>query len=91
MSDDAGHVVGVVNLEDIGYVDVRKPMTLSETVMHNPALIHEQTTLEDVAKLMMEKQQGTNIFIICSQLRAKADVVLGIQMWVKKIIELLST
>ena len=86
--DDAGHVVGVVNLEDIGYVDVRKPMTLSETVMHNPVLIGEQTTLEDVAKLMMEKQQD-HIFIVDQEQRL-IGVVSGIDV-VKKIIELLST
>jgi len=33
--DDSGHVDGFINLEDIGYVDVRRQeISLSETVMH---------------------------------------------------------
>ena len=48
--DDSDHVVGVVNLEDIGYIDVqRQTISLTETIMHKPTLIREQTSLEQVA------------------------------------------
>jgi CIC family chloride channel protein len=87
--DDFGHVVGVVNLEDLGYVDVRRhSMSLSETIMHKPILIREQTILEQVAQLMMEKQQD-HIFIVDKEEKL-IGVVSGIDI-VKKIIELLSS
>jgi CIC family chloride channel protein len=86
--DDFGCVIGVVNLEDLGYVDMRRQnMTLSETVMHKPVMICEQTSLEEVAQLMMDMQQD-HVFV------ANADeklvgVISGIDV-VKKILELLS-
>jgi len=86
--DSFDHVVGVVNLEDIGYVDVRRQsMSLSETIMHNSILISEQTTLEGVARLMMEKQQD-HIFVVDREEKL-IGVISGIDI-VKKIIELLS-
>ena len=87
--DEVGHVMGVVNLEDLGYIDVRKQyMTLSETVTHNPIVIREDISLEEAAQLMMEKQQD-HIFVVNSQGQL-LGVVSGIDV-VKKIIELQST
>jgi len=82
-------VVGVVNLEDIGYIDVqRQTISLTETVMCKPILVMEQTSLEQVAQLMMEKQQD-HIFIVEKEEKL-IGVVSGINI-VKKIIELLSS
>jgi CBS domain-containing protein len=63
-------------------------MNLSETIMHKPILIREQTSLEQVAQLMMEKQQD-HIFIVDKEEKL-IGVVSGIDI-VKKIIELLSS
>ena len=88
VTDNFDHVVGVVNLEDIGYVDVRRQsMSLSETIMHNPILISEQTSLEQAAQLMMDKQQD-HIFVVDKEEKL-IGVVSAIDI-VKKIIELLS-
>lgn len=86
--DNFDHVAGVINLEDIGYIDVRKQsISLSETIMHKPITIEEETNLEDVAKLMMDKQQD-HIFVVDKEEKL-IGVVSGIDV-VKKIIELLS-
>lgn len=86
--DNFDHVVGVVNLEDLGYVDVkRQSMSLSETIMHKPILISEKTSLEEAAQLMMDKQED-HIFVVDAQEKL-VGVVSGIDV-VKKIIELLS-
>ena len=87
--DDVGHVIGVINLEDLGYVDVQKQsMTLSETVMHVPIVIREDISLGEAAQLMMEKQQD-HIFVVNVQGQL-LGVISGIDV-VKKIIELLSS
>ena len=87
--DDKGHVDGVVNLEDIGYVDVRRQeISLSETVMHKPALLGEDASLEQIAHFMMEKQED-HVFILDKD-RKLAGVISGIDV-VKKILELLSS
>ncbi len=85
--DDAGHMIGVVNLEDLGYVDIQKQsMTLSETVMHKPIVIREDISLDEAAQLMVEKQQD-HIFVVNSEGQL-LGVISGIDV-VKKIIELL--
>jgi CIC family chloride channel protein len=87
--DDNGHVDGVVNLEDIGYVDVRRQeISLSETVMHKPALLGEGVSLEQVAQFMMEKQED-HVFIFDKD-KKLVGVISGIDV-VKKILELLSS
>jgi CIC family chloride channel protein len=87
--DDNGHVIGVVNLEDLGYVDLhRRGMCLSETVMHKPMLIQKAVTLEKIAQLMMEGQQD-HIFIV-DEHEKLVGVVSGIDV-VKKIVEILSS
>ena len=87
--DDNGHVDGVVNLEDIGYVDVRRQeISLSETVMHKPALLGEDASLEQVAQFMMEKQED-HVFIFDKD-KKLVGVISGIDV-VKKILELLSS
>jgi chloride channel protein, CIC family len=86
--DTVGHVVGVVNLEDIGYLDVkRQSIALSQTIMHNPIVIREDISLGSAAQLMMEKQQD-HIFVV-NQEGQLLGVISGIDV-VKKIIELLS-
>jgi CIC family chloride channel protein len=86
--DEVGHVVGVVNLEDLGYIDVRKrSMTLSETVTRCPVVIREDISLGDAAQLMMEKQQD-HIYVVNSEGQL-LGVISAIDI-VKKIIEILS-
>jgi CIC family chloride channel protein len=86
--DERSHVVGVVNLEDLGYVDLhRQGMTLAETEMHNPSLIKKDVTLEECAQYMMESQQD-HIFVINND-EELIGVISGIDV-VKKILELLS-
>jgi len=87
--DSEAHVAGVVNLEDLGNVDVRRQeISLSETVMHKPVLTSEETSLEQVAKFMMEKQQD-HVFILDKE-KKLTGVISGIDI-VKKILELLSS
>jgi CIC family chloride channel protein len=87
--DEDAQVIGVINLEDLGYVDVhRQGISLSETVVHKPTLISEETTLEQLAQLMMETQQD-HVFVIDSK-EGLIGVISGIDV-VKKILELLST
>ncbi len=86
--DDSGHVVGAVNLEDLGYVDVyQQSMNLSETVMHKPTLVKAQTSIKDVVQAMMEKQQD-HVFVV-DQDEQLIGVISGIDVN-KKMIELLS-
>ncbi|MCW4019403.1 MAG: chloride channel protein [Candidatus Bathyarchaeota archaeon] len=86
--DDDNSVMGVVNLEDLGYVDMRRQnMTLSETIMHKPVMISEETSLEQVAQQMMDTQQD-HVFI--SNTHGKlTGVISGIDV-VKRILELIS-
>ncbi|XHH08843.1 MAG: chloride channel protein [Candidatus Bathyarchaeia archaeon] len=87
--DDANHVVGAINLEDLGYVDVyRQTMSISDTVMHKPTLIQPQTNLKNMVQVMMEKQQD-HIFVIDQDLKL-IGVISGIDVN-KKMIELIST
>jgi CIC family chloride channel protein len=88
VTDDHNHVIGVINLEDIGYVDVqRHSVSLSETIMHNPILISGQTSMKQVAQRMIENQQD-HIFVV-DKSDALTGVISGIDV-VKKIIEILS-
>jgi CIC family chloride channel protein len=87
--DERGHIIGVVNLEDLGYIDIQKQsMTLSETVMHKPIVIREDISLDEAAQLMVEKQQD-HIYVVNNEGQL-LGVVSGIDV-VKKIIELLSS
>jgi CIC family chloride channel protein len=89
VTDDHNHVVGVINLEDIGYIDVqRHSVSLSETIMHNPILISRQTSMEKAAQRMIENQQD-HIFVV-DESDALIGVISGIDV-VKKIIEVLSS
>ncbi len=87
--DEHTRIVGVVNLEDLGYVDLRRrAMTLSETVMHKPAIVKGDMSLQQVAQLMMETQED-HVFVT-NELDMLVGVVSGIDV-VKKIIDLLSS
>jgi CIC family chloride channel protein len=89
VTDEQAHVLGVVTLEDLGYVDVhRKDMSLSETIMHKPTLIDGGTSLERVAEIMIENQQD-HVFITDSN-EQLIGVISGIDV-AKKILELLSS
>jgi CIC family chloride channel protein len=89
VTDEHAHVVGVVNLEDLGYIDVRRQeMDLSETIMHTPTLIKKNISLKQIAQLMMETQQD-HIFVVDDEEKL-IGVISGIDV-VKKILELLST
>jgi chloride channel protein, CIC family len=83
--DESAHVVGVVNLEDLGYIDVTKQAYLPETIMHQPKLITAQASLESVARDMMDNQED-HVFVVDEQERL-IGVVSGIDV-VKKILEL---
>jgi CIC family chloride channel protein len=86
--DEANHVVGAVNLEDLGYVDVhRQSMSLSDTVMHKPTLIQPQTNIKNMVQVMMDKQQD-HIFVVDNDLKL-IGVISGIDVN-KKMIELLA-
>jgi CIC family chloride channel protein len=87
--DDSNHVVGVVTLEDLGYIDIRRhSVSLSETIMHTPALISAQTSMTEIAQFMIENQQD-HVFVT-DESGALIGVISGIDM-VKHIIEALST
>jgi CBS domain-containing protein len=87
--DNCNHVLGVINLEDIGYMDVpRHLIGLSQITMHNPTVIGSQTTLEQAAQRMIENQQH-HIFV-ADEYNGLIGVIAGIDI-VKKIIELLSS
>jgi CIC family chloride channel protein len=89
VTDDRNHVVGVVNLEDIGYIDVRRhSMSLSETIMHNPTLISSKISMEQAAQCMIENQQD-HIFVV-DESGSLIGVISGIDV-VKKIIEIISS
>ncbi|MBO3755274.1 MAG: chloride channel protein [Candidatus Brockarchaeota archaeon] len=86
--DDDRHVLGVVNLENLGCVDLQRRGTrLSETVIHRPTLIKKTVSLQETAKIMIEEQQD-HIFVI-NEHQQLEGVVSGIDI-IKKIIELLS-
>ena len=86
--NEGNHVVGVVNLEDIGFVDLRRhSLALSDVVMHKPVLVREFTSLEEIALLMMDKQQD-HVFVV-DEKTTLVGVVSGIDE-IKKMIELLS-
>ncbi len=89
VTDDRNNVVGVVNLEDIGYIDVRRhSMSLSETIMHNPTLISSKISMEQAAQCMIENQQD-HIFVV-DESGGLIGVISGIDV-VKKIIEIISS
>jgi CIC family chloride channel protein len=89
VTDKNAHVIGVVTLEDLGYVDVhRKEMSLSETIMHKPTLIGSETSLERIAEIMIENQQD-HVFVADDGDRL-VGVISGIDV-TKKILELLSS
>jgi CBS domain-containing protein len=87
--DHKTHVLGVVNLEDLGYIDIyHQEISLSESVMHKPALVDEKTSLEDIAQFMMESHND-HVFVIDKK-QVLVGVISGIDV-VKKILELISS
>ena len=87
--DHKTHVLGVVNLEDLGYIDIyHQEISLSESVMHKPALVDEKTSLEDIAQFMMESHND-HVFVIDMN-QVLVGVISGIDV-VKKILELISS
>jgi CIC family chloride channel protein len=86
--DTDRHVVGVINLEDIGFIDVRRhSLTLSGTILHTPILIGPDMNIAEIAKIMMEQQQD-HVFVVNGE-NHLIGVVSGIDE-IKKIVELLS-
>jgi CIC family chloride channel protein len=83
------HVVGVVTLEDLGYVDDnRQEIDVGDTITHKPAVMGEQTSLRNIARFMVETQQD-HVFILDKDDRL-IGVISGIDV-VKKILELLAS
>jgi IMP dehydrogenase len=83
------HVTGVVTLEDLGSVDVkRQEIDVCDIVMHKPAVMDEYVSLRHVAKFMVETQQD-HVFVLDKENRL-LGVISGIDV-VKKIVELSSS
>ena len=73
----------------MGYVDIyHQEISLSESVMHKPVLVEEETSLEDIAQLMMENQQD-HVFVKDKEEKL-IGVISGIDV-VKKILDLISS
>jgi CBS domain-containing protein len=88
VTDENSNVSGVVTLEDLGYVDVnRQDIDVCDTVMHKPALMGENVTLQHVAEFMVETQED-HVFVVDEQERL-IGVISGIDV-VRKILDLLS-
>ncbi|MFA5364887.1 MAG: chloride channel protein [Candidatus Bathyarchaeia archaeon] len=88
VTDDAAAVSGFVTLEDLGYVDVnRQDIDVCDTVMHKPAVMGEEVSLQHVAQFMVETQQD-HVFILDKEQRL-IGVISGIDV-VRKILDLLS-
>jgi CIC family chloride channel protein len=86
--DENNYVVGVANLEDLGFVDVQnQDLSITETVLQDPEVVHEKTTLEEASLLMLDTQQD-HLFVLDTKEKL-VGVVSGIDV-VKKIISLLS-
>jgi len=87
--DDKAHVAGVVNLEDLGYVNIyHQEISLSESVMHKPMLINEKASVENIAQLMMENEED-HVFVTDKDGKL-IGVISGIDV-IKKILELISS
>ncbi len=81
-------MVGVLNLEDIGYVNIyNREVSFSESIMHEPLIVNMFASLEEVTKLMIEKQQD-HIFVVDLEERL-VGIISGIDV-VKKILDLIS-
>jgi len=84
--DENNQVVGVVNLEDLGYIDVRQQeQFLPETIFHKPTLVAKDTSLECIALQMMDTQED-HVFVVDDE-QQLIGVISGIDV-VKKILEL---
>ncbi len=84
--DDKKSVIGIVTLEDLGTVDSKNvDNTLSEKFMHTPLNITEEASLEEIAELMMEKEDD-HVFVI-NKKGELVGVISGIDI-VRKITEL---
>jgi CBS domain-containing protein len=84
--DEGNNVVGVVNLEDLGYIDVRQhDAELPDSIFHQPTLIKADTSLEAIARLMMDNEED-HVFVVNKEDKL-IGVVSGIDV-VKKILEL---
>lgn len=80
------NVIGTVTLEDLGNVESKNVKgLLSETFMHIPLTVSKETSLEEIAKLMMEK--GDDHVFIVNKNNELVGVVSGIDV-VRKITEL---
>lgn len=57
--DENNQVVGVANLEDLGYIAVKqKKKAFPEIIIHKPTLVTKDTSLEAIALQMMETQEA---------------------------------
>jgi CIC family chloride channel protein len=86
LTDEKRHVIGVVTLEDLGNVDAKhRGIALSEVLMHKPLIVEEETSLGEIAELMMEKGED-HVFVINNK-EELIGVIAGIDV-VRKILEL---
>ena len=84
--DENNQVVGVANLEDLGYIAVKqKKKAFTEIIIHKPTLVTKDTSLEAIALQMMETQED-HVFVIDDKQRL-IGVISGIDI-VKKNLEL---
>jgi CBS domain-containing protein len=84
--DDNQRVVGAVTLEDLGNVDSRQMEEhLSERLMHKPLIITKHTNLEQIADMMIKREED-HAFVVDENDRI-IGVIVGIDV-VRKILEL---
>ncbi len=84
--NEKNHVVGTVTLEDLGNIESKNAAkTLSEIFMHAPLIVAEQTSLEAITELMMEKDDD-HVFVTNNE-GELVGVISGIDI-VRKITEL---
>lgn len=84
--DQKKDVIGTVTLEDLGNVESKDAgKLLTEVFMHTPLKVVEESTLEEIAELMMEKEDD-HVFIINNK-GELVGVISGIDV-VRKITEL---
>ncbi len=87
--DAKDQVVGVLHLEDLGYVDMANlNSSLPTTIIHKPIIIKADTSLGEAAQLMLDAQED-HLFVT-DEADKLVGVVSGIDV-VKKTVELLSS
>gem|GEM_PF-217060 len=84
--DEGKRVLGTVTMEDLANLDFKQlNMTLSEALIRKPLMINVETSLREVAELMMEKEED-HMFVVDENMKL-LGVISGIDV-ARKILEL---